>query len=200
MSKLAQISKWLFRAWPILALIPIGFLHYYLFHLFPNSHPIVHKILSATFQSLGGVIIVYSINDNMGMFKNQNMFQIIWNWCKSFPLFRRSVVVGVMGVGGLGIAGSAEGHVSRRCDTLEERVEELERQLGYCRELIYRKESEILIKLSTVKTDFEKQLATHSDSINQLSQKLESSIVGGFKFQIFGVILAIYGAVISIFS
>ena len=160
----------------------------------------VHKILSATFQTLGGVIIVYSINDNMGMFRNQNIIQIITDWFKSFPLLRRSVVVGVVGVGGLAIAGSAEAHVSRRCNTLEERVEELERQLGYCRELIYRKEGEILTKIAVVKTDFNKQLTTHSDHLNLLSQKLESSIVGGFKSQIFGVILAIYGAAISIFA
>jgi hypothetical protein len=200
MSKLTQIPKWLLKAWPVLAFIPIGFLHYYLLHMFPSSRPMVHKVLSATFQSLGGVIIVYSINDNMGVLKNENIFRIIWNWLRSFPLIRRSAVVGVMGVGGLGITGSAEAHVSRRCDTLEDRVEELERQLTYCRELIYRKEREILSNLSSVRTDLEKQLATHSDNLNQLSRKIESSIVGSFKSQIFGICLAIYGAVISIFA
>jgi hypothetical protein len=198
--RIALIPKWSLRAWPVISFIPIAALHFYLFRKFPMGRSLLHKIMSSGFQTIGAILVIYSINDNIGVFKNKSLWQLIIGWFKSFPLISRSAIVGVTGVGGMMLTGSAEAWVSRKCNTVEERLQELEQQLVQCRELVFRKEREVLERIQITRTELETRISTHSEQINLLTQKIETSIIGGFKLQAFGVILAIYGAVVSIFA
>ena len=119
---------------------------------------------------------------------------------KSFPLFRKSVTISVTGSGGIVAGGSARISVRLATNTIEERIAELERQLDEFRQHANEDIQAVNVRVSQVHTELSTAVATNTTTLNQLSSRLELATVGGFKQQTFGVLLAVYGAVISVFA
>lgn len=118
----------------------------------------------------------------------------------SCPLIKRHVHLqaNVAGISSASAFGTMT--VTRSFNTLEERVAELERQLAENRELILEKERVLVGKLEATKTELYQALDKHGAKVQDLSRKLEVAAVGGLKSQAFGVLLAVYGAVVGIFA
>lgn len=197
MSKLILITKWLWRAWPILMLVAIGLIHYSLCLTFDMHINIINKIVSASMQVIGGLIVLYSIDANIGMFKHHGLASIVWNWFSSFPLFKRTVTIPVKG-GTIGFASAPTTlTVIRKCNTMEERLNELERQLEECHKLVHEKARLLNEQVEKVRIEMNTSLSSHGAELKKLSTLIENSVVGGFKSQAFGVLLVIYGAVLG---
>lgn len=200
MRSLSALVFWLLRAWPILALVPIAFAHASAYQFFPAETVMVNKITGTALQVVGGLIVLYSVNTNLGLFREQHFGSIIKGWFRSFPLFRKSVTVSFTGSGGVTISGSARISVRRATNTVEEKIAELERQLDEFRQHVNEDIQAANARIAQVHSDISKTVAANTATLNQLSSRLELATVGGFKQQAFGVLLAIYGAVTSVFA
>lgn len=200
MRSLSLLFFWLLRAWPVLALMPIAFAHAVAHEFFPAETVMINKVTGTALQLVGGIIVLYSVNANLGLFREQHFGGIIIGWFKSFPLFRKSVTVNVSGCGGIVVGGSARFSVRRAANTLEEKVAELERQLNEFRQHVNEDIQAVNVRVAQVHTELSTAVATNTVTLNQLSSRLELATVGGFKQQAFGVLLAAYGAVTSVFA
>lgn len=192
--------SWLLRAWPVLLLAPIAFAHAAALWSFPGNAVWVNKITGTVLQVVGGLIVLYSVNTNLGLFRDQHFGSVIIGWFRSFPLFRKPVTINVSDVASITISGSARISVRRGTDTLEEKVAELERQLGEFRLHVNEDIQAANERISQVHAGLSKTVAANSATLNQLSSRLELAAIGGFKQQAFGVLLAVYGAVTSVFA
>jgi hypothetical protein len=200
MRSLSALLSWLFRAWPALALVPIAFVHSGAHQFFHADPVLVNKITGTVLQVVGGLIVLHSVNTNLGLFREQHFGRIIIGWFRSFPLFRKSVAVSVSGSGSIAISGSARISVRHATNTVEEKIAELERQLDEFRQHVNEDFQAVNARIAQVHIDLSKAVATNAATLNQLSSRLELATVGGFKQQAFGVLLAMYGAVTSVFA
>lgn len=200
LSYLSALISWLLRAWPVLSIAPIAAAHLIAHRLFPVDSVMVNKLTGTILQLIGGLIVLCSVNSNLGLLRGRHFGKIIIDWFRSFPLFRKSVVVNLSGAGCVASSGSARVSVRRVTSTIEERVAEIERQLEEFRQHVsedFRATSE---RIAQVHSELSTAVAANATSLNQLSSKLEIATVGGFKQQAFGVLLAVYGAVTSVFA
>jgi hypothetical protein len=197
---LSALISWLLRAWPILSLGPIALAHVCAHRLFPADLVLVNKITGAVLQLVGGLIVLHSVNGNLGLFRDQHFGNIILGWFRSFPLFRKSVTVSLSGAACATASGSARISVRRAASTVEEKIAELERQLEEFRQHVSEDLRAANARIAQVHSELSTAIAAKTTILNQLSSKLELATVGGFKQQSFGVLLAIYGAVTSVFA
>jgi len=195
-----QIPAWLLRAWPVLALLPAFVAHWLALGAFPASAAMVNKIVGMTLQLVGGLVILYSINDNLGLFRKQSLLVTVVQWFRSFPLVRKSVTIQLSGVAAAGITGSASITTSVAPKTLEERVSRLEEILKLLRQEVAANAAAAQQQLQEAKSELGNRIAATSDQVTELTKKVEHAAVGGFKLQAFGVLLAVYGAVTSVFA
>ncbi|MBK9393638.1 MAG: hypothetical protein IPN40_06990 [Uliginosibacterium sp.] len=160
----------------------------------------VNKVAGMSLQILGGLLVLYSINDNLGLFREQTLVSTITAWLKAFPIKRKSKTVFTRATVSARGSATISARVrraaqddGRRIAALEERAEQL--QVKLLSEI-----SSVISRIDTVRKELQQQVAQTSGRVTTLSNRLEHAAVGGFKMQAFGVLLAIYGAVTSVFA
>jgi hypothetical protein len=149
---------------------------------------------------IGGLLILYSINDNLGLFRRQSLLAATIGWFKSFPMRGKNITIQLSGVAAATLAGSASVSARKSPTTLEERIEYLESTLAAHRQEVAEAFANAQRNLESAKVELHGRIGTTADQLAELSQKVEHAAVGGFKLQGFGVMLAIYGAVTSVFA
>lgn len=148
-------------------------------------------------QVTGGLVVLYSVNDNLGLFRQKSLLLVFKDWFRDFPMFRRPITFS----GNVSVQGNSAvtgvGSIKRNPVTLEERIGELELELTRVREDILTKEAALNNRIDEVKDEMSQAMTKHQTEILQISDNLERTAVGGFKLQGFGVLLALYGAGIN---
>lgn len=199
MSKLMQTIKWAWRAWPLIVTVAIGLVHYTLYQIFSGHSDLFNKVMCSALQLIGGFFVLFSIDQNIGLFQKQNLSILALNWIKSFPWIKRSGVAHMSGVAGIAIAGSGYAFSKKRCEKIEDQLIELERQIDECRSLIFEKERQLNGNIEKAKQELNSAISSNNSELIRLSSVIEDAVVGGFKSQAFGVLLVIYAAVLSVF-
>ena len=126
-----RLLLWLLRAWPVLA---VGFLiSVHLVILWQaGSHTVfINKLTGTVMQIVGGLVVLHSVNDNLGLFRSQSLLSVVTEWFRSFPLIKRTTA---MSVGIAMSSGSASalgfGAVVKAPATLEQRVALIEQAVA----------------------------------------------------------------------
>lgn len=194
------LPAWALRAWPALGLLPLFGIHYWAIAHFTSQTVLVHKLASSVSQIVGGLLIVYSIDQNLGLFRNQSVLSSITAWVRQFPIVKN--IVAHVATGSISVAGSSvAGFVGRTAPTsLEERVAELEHAIEGMRKQFKSDVNRLDTRISSTHNDLSGRIDLTSTRIEGLSRTLEEAAVGGTKLQAFGVLLAIYGAITSVFA
>ena len=195
-----QIPAWLLRAWPVIALLPAFVVHWAALGYFAESTTLVNKIAGMTLQVTGGLLILFSIDDNLGLFRRQSLLITVVAWFKSFPLVRKPITIQLSGVGSFGLTGSASLTMSSAAKTIEERVSRLEGELVSLRQEVEAKVAAAQKQLQDATAELGNRIEATANQVSDLTKKVEHAAVGGFKLQAFGVLLAVYGAVTSVFA
>jgi len=194
-----QLLSWFWRAWPILIIVFLAMLHFFVFKIFDIENNQVNKVISAFFQIGGGLIVLISINNNMGIFKGRNLVQIVGKFFSDFPFFRRCPVEEKPELMAKAVIGfSATISSKRKCATLEEWVEEFQRQIEECRKLMDENEKFFRSSIDSLKESLNKKFLEINGKVDVINQSLTRSFVGGMKAQFFGVLLVIYGSIVSV--
>lgn len=198
MIDLRRLIPWVLEAWPVLAFLLMVTSHRALLNYFPGHGETADRIVGALLQAVGGLLVLYSVNQNLGLFRRRGLFGSIAAWLRSFPVKRPVKVVSASASASASVSASATLIAGTAYSTLEQRVGAIERQL----EDLRKKQSEEIATISRriieISGRFDEQGRKLSERISELGNQLEVSAVGGFKLQIFGVLVALYGAWISL--
>lgn len=194
------LPSWLFRAWPAFSLLPLFALHYLALSHFSGQTLMVNKITGSALQIVGGFLILVSIDQNLGLFHNESVISAISAWFKSFPL-KRSVILGTA-TGSVSASSSATGlsTVAIAPTTLEGRISALENGLEALRVQLHGEINKLNTRIAHAQNDLQHALENTNARLGSLTKQLEDATVGGAKLQAFGVLLAVYGAITSVFA
>jgi hypothetical protein len=194
------LPEWVARAWPALAIAPIGAAHAFALDHYAPSTQLVNKLAGMGLQLIGGLLILYSINDNLGLFKRHSLVGALVGWLRSFPLVPKSVTLSVRGSSIGSFGGSASISARLAPTTLEERVDNLEQDLRVLRRELSDGLNGLQGRIDSTRNELGARIDSSVEKLNDLTNKVEQAAVGGFKVQAFGVLLAIYGAFTSVFA
>jgi hypothetical protein len=197
------VTKWIFwlaRAWPMWTLLAIGFvIGRYASWSIPAGAPVFNKVAGAALQVVGALIILLSLDQNLGLFRNQNLFSVAWNWCQDYP--RQNSAINLIGaaMGNANASGSMASIRTLPFD-LNGRMAELERVVGLLEGKISRIRIDLSTEIAKAHQEGKGELDIHRRVVSDLIVKLEMTAIGGIKFQAFGVGLAFLGSVLSVYS
>ncbi len=202
-----KLLKWIFiKAWPIVALIPIIAIHFLLLNMecfskeylcYNNSE--INKLVSLLMQLSGGLLILISIDSNIGLFKNSSLLGGIFDWYEQRP-WRKHESKNASASVSLTLPPlefSARGHIVPT--TLEAKVELLETKISWLNEDINKNKKEIDGRLQALKSTISQDHSAHTEKINDLQKSLIQSSSGGLKLHVFGGILVFYSPVFELF-
>lgn len=200
LSRMLQRLIWLRRAWPFIVVVLLAVVHQLALAEFPASKPFVHKLFGTTMQVIGGLVVLYSLNDNLGLFRNKSFLSVFLGWWRDFPVFGRPITLSAHVSAQANASATASATIGWNPTTLEERVSALEYQMKDVSKNILITEKALNTRIDTVRDDLSATLTQLQTDLSRLTEKLEKTTVGGFKAQLFGVLLAIYGAGISVLT
>jgi hypothetical protein len=181
-------------------LIPFFAAHALALHAFQGQASWVHKITGLFLQLLGGLLILWSVNGNLGLFRKTSLAGTFLAWVRDFPTTRNRVILAAIGMASAsGIAAALS--VGRKTPTtVEERIAELEVLLQEVRTEMTTQIKDLAKRVEAGKNELSVLIQATDGKIASLSERVEKTTVGGFKLQAFGVLLAIYGAVASVLA
>ena len=200
MQRVISILKWLFRAWPVL--VPAIFA---IFHIVVNLHLAIdlhatNKVISLSLQIVGGVLVLYSIDSNIGIVNNQSLFTLFRSWLRSFPLIKRSFVINAE-PGSFKITGHpAKIRIGGPGKSTDEHIAYLQKQIEWLKEDLNDEVNHLKNLISGVEQQSSKEISLIRSSVGVVEHKINELSVGGIGLQVFGVLLMIHGAVASYFA
>lgn len=105
---LRRVIRWLKDGWPLFAFLSVVALHVACLSVFASHGQCVNKVVGAGLQVLGALIVLASINSNLGLFRNHGLWARFSAWLRQFPgLFRQSTGTSLSAEFGMGLTGSA---------------------------------------------------------------------------------------------
>jgi hypothetical protein len=201
---LLKVLKWFWRGWPIIILILLLIVHqaisnFSLYELmnFENIQQF-DKFLSFILNVIGGLLVLYSVDSNLGLFRKGGMFKIFVNWLKSFPLLKpKPVVIEVNSVNSASGVGKCRIENQITPKTIDELFEFTQKQINYLKEDIENQNQQTNNRFQILTLEFSSKNQELDKSISEINNQLTTVVIGGFKTQLFGVLLVIYGSCLS---
>ena len=163
----------------------------------PNGSQI-NKALALVLQVIGGLLVLYSIDSNLGLFEKGKLMTLGKRWLISHP-FSKKEVHNVSAYASLSInaATNVEFREHKVPATLEERVDLLFKHVDWLKEDLSKQKEQYEKRVKDLETKLTEGQVSLSSSVNEIKKNLESVAIGGLKLQIFGVVLVIYGSLLS---
>ena len=199
------LIRWFFRAWPFIVCFLLIIIHQYtaklpcFFEAICWSNSTINKYLSFALNVTGGILVIYSIDSNLGLFKKGNLIILFNNWIKSFPLIKRDPLIINAESGSYTMTGHpVRIQIHKPPETIDELYKYTQEQIAFlCQDLKEerRNRDEVINKLSE---KWSSKHLTISDSVTEINEQLKAIAIGGIKLQIFGVLLVVYGSYIGL--
>ena len=198
--KINQLRKWLLQAWPVWAIFLLIVLNVCLYRLFHYDRNLVHRFAGVALQIVGGAFVLFSLNKNMGVFKQGTLCQRVSQWWKSRPFFRKRIdaEVRIQGAGHLHVTGSPVQLPHRKLGTIEERVEELEKRIEEYRKEMTNGDDALRNEIISAKQELRAELSEKGRELAEVQSVLVTAVVSGVNSQLFGILLICYGTFLPI--
>jgi hypothetical protein len=183
-----EYIDWIFRAWPFLTIMAIIGIHFLLLKIFylPAQITLVNKIVSATMQISGGLLVLYTVNKNLEIFQKKQLIQAINDWLEKFPLLTKDEEAKSIEMNStLEGSGDCRPALGRTSHNIERRIGLLERGIEYFREEVQKDFGNLKKNIESVRSEQSLAISTISSSVNMLTSKVEQAN-NGFKEQTFG--------------
>lgn len=192
-----QLIRWLLRAWPLLVLFFLLCTHLLLLYYFSINAKFINKTISLLFQIIGGLLILYSIDSNIGVINQKSLLSLLGKYFNEFPLIKRSVVIEVQSGGGIVIGGGTKIVIGRNPQTIDEKIDYLQEQINELKLDVEQESKELNGKIVRLSKEMNIQIQDAKSTIQSLESKMAEVSIGGIKVQLFGVLLMVYGAISS---
>lgn len=197
MKILLRLLKWSWRSWPVIIIVILFIAHLSLVDYFCSNVSEVHKIIALITQLIGGLLILYSIDSNIGIIKDKNLLALLTGYLREFPLIKRPVVIQAQGVT-MGLSSlNTEITVTRSPKTIEEKLEYLQEQITNLKTNLERETKKTNEKIDQNSKKVESKISETKSDLRKLETKIERVSIGGIKIQFLGVLLMGYGSITS---
>lgn len=196
-----QISKrtivWLAKAWPLWYVIALGFVHWTILKYAPYPAEETNKTVSLLCQLIGGLLVLLSIDSNLGVLRKENLLGAFREYLKRFPPIHKGETFAIRG--DVSIKFDVQGHMThtKTPNTVEEKLEYLQEQIKDVRTLIHESLSSVNQTTEKRYKQVEEKISETKVRLHTMEENLEIVYVGGIKLQILGVFLVVYGSLTS---
>jgi hypothetical protein len=197
MGIILQILKWVWRSWPLIILAVCFTAHFALINWLDFKVDATHKTFALITQLVGGLIVLYSIDSNIGIIQNKKLFALFTEYIRAFPLIKRSVVIEAKSGMIATTSMDAMLAVTRNPKTIEEKLEYLQEQINDVKRDFEHETKALKNKISQNSEKLKLKFSETKTALKQIEMKMEKVSIGGIKLQLFGVLLMVYGAVTS---
>lgn len=197
--KILGIFQWISQAWFVLVPFLGAAIHLVITYVSTEDLYFFHQIVALVLKLIGGFLILWSINAKNGIMSDKSLLDLFIDWLNACPLRPKSLSIEAQ-------AGSATGHSTvlnaefqscKNADTVEEKLEYLQRQIDFLKEDLQKETMQVKKQIAMNSQKIDKVVSQTQKSFNSVSQQLHSISVGGLGRQIFGVMLVIYGAIVN---
>ena len=197
MNKMLLLARWFLRSWPVL--IPIFFvvLHCTALSYCPTSLEQINKAFAFGLQLAGGLLILYSIDSNIGIIHNSNIINVIKKWLADIPLFKKASTQTIT----LGGVSSKETFGNLRIyntpKTTEEKISHLQTQIDWVKKDLEKQNMSLQQSVSKLQKATFKEINRIKSQLSSLEGAFKEMSVGSIKTQIMGVLFVVHGSISS---
>lgn len=195
-----RFYNWCRRAWPLWASLMVIAAHLGVVSMFPQQSNEINGGFSIAMQVLGGLLVLYSIDSTLGLMREESIFRVIMKWLQDCPLWSKPKGVEVSVSSAASAMASFNPRVKTAIASLPDRVTELERQVEEVYREMDRKTQALKELISEAKGQLSTRIGGAESAIRGVEQKLNTTMLSGIKQQVFGVVIAVYGAGLGYFS
>ena len=200
MSKFISLIRWFAGMWPVLVPAAFAVIHYLL-----ATNPAVawsneNKVVSLALQIVGGVLVLYSIDSNLGIANNTSLFAIFVGYLKRFPLIKRSYTLNVDSAQMKVTVHPVKMRVGGPTNTTEEKIKYLQQQIDWLKEDLRDEVQDLKKMLAQAEERSGGAIAEVRENVGSVDRKITGLSTGGIKTQIFGVLLMIHGSLASYYA
>lgn len=160
--------------------------------------PGFNKVAGALLQAVGALLVLVSIDGNIGLFAGKDILAVARGWAQDYPKKPHTIIL--EGSGSSQANSGTSGAISIVPSTIDERVAELERVIVELRTLISAHHSEVTQMINTARAEASEANNRTADTLRDLETKLVTAAVGGVEIQFLGVGLALIGSALGVFS
>lgn len=190
MQRIARLPEWIWRARPSIFILPIIGLHIAIQSFSGLDKVFVNEIIGQLLTLLGGLVVVGSMNDDFQEFRNKNMLLAFKEYLKSCPLLKQNHILDAEA----GIYTTTFGNVHASITYANEGdIERIERRL----EELFKIQKDTNERIAKLYKEFLDLHIKNKEGISQVRNQLDKTIIGNARYQIFGVLLILYGVVVN---
>ncbi len=198
LKKLRQTIKWSMEPWPLHLFPILVTTHLTLIKLIPSQKLKIDSFCSVSFQIIGGFIVLWVLNSNMGIISKNSFFKAIDGYMRRFPLFLKSKSVTLSVDSCVSVGCIAEARVIPRFKYIEEKVDFLFKEVEIIEDKINTSKNELKNEIKTTELKLNEKLNQIRIELNEINIKIQNTIVGGAKLEALGVITIAYGLLIPL--
>lgn len=170
--------------------------HLLLLGQFPQGTVLINKSITLVTQLIGGLLILYSIDSNIGIIKQKSLLTLLANYFREFPLIKRSIILEGQ-VASMAITG-VKGKIPfgrNNPQSVDEKIQYLQDQIDEVRRDFEQETKDINEKIDHQAKETKAKIQESRSVLRNLESKMDEVSTGGIKLQLFGVLLMVYGAV-----
>lgn len=195
MKSFFKFGSWIWRSWPVFIIAVLLYIHLLLLEIYRINEQIINESISLVAQIIGGLLVLYSIDSNIGIIKKNSLIGVFVNYLKEFPLIKRNVRLNIDSAIHVHTSSNASLSVNRNPKTIDEKIDWLQEQINELKKSVATKENVIIEKMESLSKEMTEGINETKNEIGHVKKQIEDVSVGGVKVQIFGVLLIIYGSV-----
>lgn len=195
MMTLLRIWNWIWKSWPLLCILVLGYSHYSLIVSLRFDEKGVNDAIALTSQLSGGLLVLYSIDSTIGILNGTSLLKDFKTYVSEFPLIRRNVVAQISGAATISVTGKAAAIGKGMPKSFEEQIVYLQEQINALRHDTSISIEELQTSLEEKEGKLNERIDSTEESVKTIEKKVTDVSLGGVKVQLLGVMLLIYGAV-----
>lgn len=199
-----SLFKWIWRGWPVLVILLIIITHQLSSQLqcIPNfscwSNQQVDHFMSFALNLTGGCFVLYSIDSNLGVFRKGGIATLFKKWVKSCPLIKgEPLVIKAKSINSTSTVFGGEVTLNETPKSVEDLYKYTQAQFASIKGNIKEQRRHTDEKISLLSSKVSADNADSNKKISAINQQLQTVAVGGFKLQLLGVMLVVYGSYLS---
>lgn len=195
MDTLLRLTIWFWKAWPIIIVTFLICLHLQLLNCYPQDNNFIHKTISLVTQLFGGLLILYSLNSNIGVVNQKTLLALLKAYFRDFPLFKKSVTEGAQVLESSEPTDKQEATVVRNPKYIEEKIEYLQNQINELKQDAQGRIEELNARIEQQSKEIGIKTQKIDSTILNLESKIKEISIGSLKSQLLGVLLMLYSAI-----
>ena len=203
---LRRLYRWILRTWPFTIIIGCTVIHYLVLSALKRYNLAaevdhINSIIAFLAQLIGLGFILYAIDSNLRLFKENSIFKEIEKWWRERPKFRPSTTSINLTAG---IISGASIEIGKPIPNFQKM--DVEEKLAYLKQEILELKEELKEENEKIRKNFDAKTGKMNERIDKLNReirdinlKIEEVSIGGLDLQLFGVLVAAYGLFVDSF-